>query len=60
MEDNFVYKVEDVFHDIEGDPDNINMTIPPEIMEKMGSGEGDVIRIENTEHGLVITKVEEK
>lgn len=60
MEDKFVYKVEDVFHDIDGDPDNVNMTIPPEIMEKMGWKEGDVIRVENDKHGLVITKVEEK
>ena len=30
------YKVEDIFEDIEGDPENVNMTIPPEISERMG------------------------
>ena len=32
----FIYKVEDIFEDIPDDPKNVNMTIPPEIMEKVG------------------------
>ena len=52
------YKVEEIFQDDPDNPDNTIMTIPPEIMERMGWGEGDVIRIENTKHGLEITKVE--
>ena len=39
------YKVEDIFQDIEGDPDNMNMTIPPEVSERMGWTEGDVLKI---------------
>ena len=39
------YKVEDIFHDIEGDPENVNMTIPPEISERMGWTEGDILKI---------------
>jgi hypothetical protein len=30
------YKVEDIFEDIEGDPENVNMNIPPENPERMG------------------------
>jgi anaerobic selenocysteine-containing dehydrogenase len=52
------YTVEEIFQDDPDDPDNTIMTIPPEIMERMGWGEGDVIRIENTKEGLTITKVE--
>lgn len=40
------YKVEDIFQDIPGDPDNVNMTIPPEIAEAIGLEPGDVIQID--------------
>ena len=39
------YKVEDIFEDIEGDDKNVNMTIPPEISERMGWTEGDILKI---------------
>jgi len=52
------YKVEDIFEDIEGDDKNVLMNIPPEIQEKMGWVEGDILKI-NVEEGVVsITKVE--
>jgi hypothetical protein len=40
------YKVEDIFHDIPGDPDNVNMTIPPEIAKALGLEPGDPIQID--------------
>jgi len=46
------YKVEDIFQDIEGDPDNVNMTIPPEIAERMGWEPGDVLKI-TVEDGVI-------
>jgi hypothetical protein len=52
------YKVEEIFKDSADNPDEVVMTIPPEIMERMGWGEGTVIRVENTKHGLTITAVE--
>jgi len=58
MSDDIVYKVEEIFKDIDGDPNNVNMIIPPEIMERMEWKEGDVIRVKNTKHGLTISKVE--
>lgn len=57
---NIEYKVEDIFQDIEGDPDNVNMVIPPEVREKMGWVEGDTIKVEVGDQGtLIITKVED-
>ena len=39
------YKAEDIFQDIEGDDKNVVMNIPPEISERMGWTEGDVLKI---------------
>jgi len=58
---NLVYKVEEIFHDIPGDPDNVNMTIPPEIMESQGWKEGDNIKVEIGDQGtIIITKVDKE
>jgi hypothetical protein len=51
---NIIYKVEDIFHDIEGDPDNVNMTIPEEIMREKGWGEGTRIKVEIGDQGTII------
>ena len=52
------YKVEDIFQDIEGDPENVNMTIPPEISERMGWTEGDILKITVEDGQISITKKE--
>ena len=39
------YKVEDIFEDIKGDDKNVLMNIPPEISERMGWTEGDILKI---------------
>jgi hypothetical protein len=39
------FKVEDIFEDIPGDPDNVIMKLPPEICEQQGWKEGDVLNI---------------
>lgn len=53
------YKVEDVFHDIPGDDENILMTIPPEILEKMGWKEGDRLSVKVREdQSISITRIE--
>jgi bifunctional DNA-binding transcriptional regulator/antitoxin component of YhaV-PrlF toxin-antitoxin module len=51
---NIIYKVEDIFHDIEGDSDNVNMTIPEEIMREKGWGEGTRIKVEIGDQGTII------
>ena len=52
------YKVEDIFEDIEGDPDNVNMNIPPEISERMGWIEGDILKITVEDGQISISKKE--
>ena len=52
------YKVEDIFEDIEGDPDNVNMNIPPEISERMGWTEGDILKITVEDGQIAISKKE--
>ena len=52
------YKVEEIFEDIEDDPETVLMNIPPEISEQMGWQPGDTLKI-NIERGVIsITKVE--
>jgi len=59
MEKTVQYKVEDIFHDIPGDKEMMNMTIPPEIMEAQGWKEGDNLKIEWGDQGsIIITKIE--
>ena len=59
MTKEFIYKVEDIFQDIPGDSENVNFTIPPEIMEAQGWKQGDNLKIEWGDQGsIVITKLE--
>jgi hypothetical protein len=51
------YKVEDIFEDIEDDPDNVLMNIPPEIAERMGWNPGDTLKIIVEKGVISITKV---
>lgn len=53
------YKVEDIFQDIDGDPDNVLMTIPPEIMTAMGWSEGTNIRVQTEDGRITITEVKD-
>jgi AbrB family looped-hinge helix DNA binding protein len=52
------YTVEDIFTDIPDDPDNVLMTIPPEIMENMGWKEGDVLDVSAENGGLILVKID--
>ena len=52
------YKVEDIFEDIEGDPENVNMNIPPEISERMGWTAGDILKITVEDGQISISKKE--
>ena len=55
--ENKTWKVEDIFQEIEGDPDNVKMIIPNEIAEYLGLEENDEVRIQVTESGLIIQKI---
>lgn len=51
------FKVEELFHEIPGDPDNVMMTIPPEICEQQGWKSGDTINIKVEEGKMILSKV---
>ena len=54
------YKVEDIFEDIENDPENVNMKIPDEISERMGWKPGDTLKFTQDNKGMItITKVKD-
>jgi hypothetical protein len=40
-----VYNADDIFEDIEGDPENVLMRIPDEFIQRLGWQEGDAIGI---------------
>jgi len=51
------FKVDDIFEDIPGDPDNVIMKIPPEIIEHTGWQEGDTLNIEIEDGAIIIKKL---
>jgi len=52
----FTYTAEDIFEDIPGDPDNVMMKIPPEILERNGWKEGDTLNVKLEDGAIIITK----
>lgn len=50
------FTAEDIFEDIPGDPENVIMKFPPELLEHTGWKEGDTLNIQLEEGALVITK----
>jgi len=55
-----LYKAEDIFQDIEGDPDHVTMNIPEEVLRAQGWGEGTRIKVEVGDQGtLIITEIKD-
>ena len=52
----FTYNANEIFEEIDGDPDNILMKIPPEILERNGWKEGDTLNIKLEDGAIIITK----
>jgi hypothetical protein len=50
------FLAEEIFEDIPGDPDNVMMKIPPEILERNGWKEGDTLTIKLEDGAIVISK----
>lgn len=46
------FNAEDIFEDIPGDPDNVIMKIPPEVLESTGWKEGDTLTV-TLENGAI-------
>ena len=51
------YKVEELFEEIPGDPENVIMKLPPEICEAQGWKEGDTLNIKVEDGAMVLSKV---
>lgn len=50
------FKAEEIFEEIPGDPDNVILKFPPELLEQVGWKEGDTLNIELEEGAIVISK----
>ena len=50
------YDAEEIFTEIDGDPDNILMKIPQEILDRNGWKEGDELTITVEDGAIVISK----
>ena len=50
------FSVEDIFEEIPGDPENVLLKFPPEILEQTGWKEGDSLNIKLENGAIVVTK----
>ncbi len=53
---NLTFKAEDIFEEIPGDPDNVILKFPPELLEQTGWKEGDTLNITLENGAIVIHK----
>jgi formylmethanofuran dehydrogenase subunit D len=52
----YTYNTDDIFQDIPGDPENVMMKIPDEILEETGWKEGDILNIKAEDGKITISK----
>ena len=52
----FIFTAEDIFQEIEGDPDNVMMKFPDEVLALTGWKEGDTLDIKVEDGKIVVTK----
>lgn len=52
----FVFNAEEIFEEIPGDPDNVIMKFPPELLEKTGWKDGDTLDITLEDGAIIVTK----
>lgn len=50
------FSVEDIFEDIPGDPDNVILKFPPEVLEQTGWKEGDTLTVSVVNGAISISK----
>ncbi len=53
--DKLTFNAEDLFEEIPGDPDNVILKFPPEVLEHTGWKEGDTLDI-TVEDGAIVVK----
>ena len=52
----FIFTAEDIFQEIDGDPDNVMMKFPDEVLALTGWKEGDTLDIKVEDGKIVVTK----
>jgi formylmethanofuran dehydrogenase subunit D len=52
----FIFTAEDIFEEIPGDPDNVMMKFPDEVLKLTGWKEGDTLDIKLEDGKIVVTK----
>lgn len=52
----FIFTAEDIFQEIEGDPDNVMMKFPDEVLALTGWKEGDTLNIKLEDGKIFVTK----
>ena len=57
MKTNYISTADEIFEDIPGDPDNVILKFPPELLEQAGWKEGDTLNIELEDGAITIIKV---
>jgi hypothetical protein len=50
------FSVEDIFEDIPGDPDNVILKFPPEVLEQTGWKAGDTLTVSAVDGAITISK----
>lgn len=50
------FSVEDIFEDIPGDPDNVLLKFPPEVLEQTGWQPGDTLTVSVVDGAISISK----
>lgn len=53
----FIFTAEDIFQEIPGDPENVMMKFPDEVLKLTGWKEGDTLDIKLEDGKIVVTKV---
>ena len=53
------FSVEEIFEEIPGDPDNVIMKIPPELLEETKWKEGDTLTVTIEDNAIVLSKEDE-
>lgn len=53
---NLIFDAEDIFEEIDGDPNNVILKFPPEVLEQTGWKDGDTLDITVEDGALVIKK----
>ncbi len=56
-EEQFIFTAEDIFQDIPGDPDNVLMKFPDEVLALTGWKEGDTLDIKLEDGKIIVNKV---